>query len=136
MNDDGEPSGTAGRPIYGQLVSANITNVLVVVVRYFGGTLLGTGGLIQAYRSATSDMLSHATLISQAVLVKYRITFPYEALNAVMRILKEESLTPADPVYGTVCSMIIPVREGLAEKLAGRLTIIPGLVRDSLPTDD
>ncbi len=110
VNDDGEPSGTAGKPIYGQLLSNDLTNVLVVVVRYFGGTLLGTGGLITAYRSATSDMLQHAAIIVRLVEVKVRLNFPYDMLNPVMKILKEESLVPAEADYDSICTLIVNVR--------------------------
>jgi uncharacterized YigZ family protein len=136
MNDDGEPSGTAGKPIYGQLLSIGITHVLVVVVRYFGGVLLGTGGLIQAYRSATADMLEHAEKVTRHVETRMRITFPYESMNAVMKVLKEESVVPEDPDYQSTCAMVISVRAGIAGRLSGRLTSIPGTATESLQTGD
>jgi uncharacterized YigZ family protein len=136
VNDDGEPSGTAGRPIYGQLVSNNLTNTLVVVVRYFGGTLLGTGGLINAYRQATADMLSRAIVIERQVEARLQISFPYEALNSVMRIMKEEELLPLDPHYNTICSMYVMVQEKLLKATITRLLGIPGLVIDSLKNED
>ncbi len=87
-NDDGEPSGTAGRPILGQINSLGLTNILVVVVRYFGGILLGTGGLIVAYKEATRDALSQAEIVERDVMEQRKIAFPYEKMNEVMRTLK------------------------------------------------
>ena len=136
VNDDGEPSGTAGRPIYGQLVSNDLTNVLVVVVRYFGGTLLGTRGLINAYRSATLDMLSRAAVVTRLVEVKLRLIFPYEMLNLVMKILKDEAVSPDTPIYESTCSMVLMVREKSLNRLVGRLRTIPGLTCESLQIDD
>jgi uncharacterized YigZ family protein len=136
VNDDGEPSGTAGRPIYGQLVSNDLTNVLVVVVRYFGGTLLGTRGLINAYRSATLNMLARAAVVTQMVEVKLRLIFPYEMLNLVMKILKDEAISPDTPVYESTCSMVLMVREKSQSRLVGRLQTIPGLTCESLQIDD
>ncbi len=89
VNDDGEPSGTAGRPILGQINSRQLTNILVVVVRYFGGVLLGTGGLTVAYKEATADALEKAAIIEKAVMLKRELHFSYEKMNDVMRILKE-----------------------------------------------
>ena len=89
MSDDGEPSGTAGRPIMGQINSRGLTNVLIVVVRYFGGILLGTGGLIVAYREAASDALDHTAIVQRDVLLTRTLRFPYEEMNRVMRLLKD-----------------------------------------------
>lgn len=88
-SDDGEPSGTAGRPILGQINSKNVTDILIVVVRYFGGVLLGTGGLIVAYREAAADALANAEIVEKEVMVSCRLKFPYEKMNEVMRTLKE-----------------------------------------------
>ena len=90
MNDDGEPSGTAGKPIYGQILSYELTNVLVVVVRYFGGTKLGTSGLIHAYKTATKDAFENAEIVEQTVNDILTLTFEYGAMNDVMRIIKDE----------------------------------------------
>ncbi len=87
-NDDGEPSGTAGRPILGQINSLGLTNILVVVIRYFGGILLGTGGLIVAYKEATRDALAKAEIVEKDVMEMRKISFPYEKMNEVMRTLK------------------------------------------------
>lgn len=88
-NDDGEPSGTAGRPILGQINSLGLTNVLVVVIRYFGGILLGTGGLIVAYKEATQDALAHAEIVTRDVLLEQTLTFTYDKMSAVMRIIRD-----------------------------------------------
>jgi uncharacterized YigZ family protein len=136
INDDGEPSGTAGRPIYGQILSNNLTNILVVVVRYFGGVLLGTRGLINAYRSATSDMLSRARVVDRVAEGKLKVVFPYEALNPVMKILKEEAAVPETPIYTEMCSMYLKVRESSLNRLVGRLQVIPGLACESVQIND
>jgi uncharacterized YigZ family protein len=92
VNDDGEPSGSAGKPILGQIQSRGLSDVLVVVVRYFGGKLLGVGGLIRAYRAAASDALDHNTLIERRVFDKIKLDFRYEQMNAVMKLIKDFQL--------------------------------------------
>jgi uncharacterized YigZ family protein len=136
MNDDGEPSGTAGKPIYGQLVSHDLTNTLAVVVRYFGGTLLGTSGLINAYRSATSDMLSRANIITHYVEERYDIRFPHEKLNQVMKILKEGHIVPLQPDFDQQCAMQIAVRKSLSKKLLGVLQTIKGVAVEAIKLHD
>ena len=89
QNDDGEPSDTAGRPIYGQLLSKDVTNVLLVVIRYFGGIKLGVSGLINAYKTAAKDALDNNTIIEKTIDEKYRVTFDYTEMNSVMQILKD-----------------------------------------------
>ena len=89
MNDDGEPSGSAGRPIFGQFLSGDLSDILVVVIRYFGGTLLGVSGLIRAYRSATTDALEQAEIVERKVEQQLELHFPYADINAVMRLVKE-----------------------------------------------
>jgi uncharacterized YigZ family protein len=130
INDDGEPSGTAGKPIYGQLQSHDLTDTLVVVVRYFGGTLLGTSGLINAYRSATADMLSKATIVQKFKEDHFHLSFPYDKLNAVMKILKEQNVVPILPDIGITCSMDIKVRKSLSDRLKADLAPIPGLTME------
>ncbi len=114
FNDDGEPSGTAGKPIYNQIVANDLSDVLVVVVRYFGGTLLGTGGLINAYKSATAEMFLNASFVIKYISECYLLEFPYEKMNAVMKILKEENLIPLEPVYDESCSLKVLIRKGRA----------------------
>jgi uncharacterized YigZ family protein len=91
-NDDGEPSGTAGKPIYGQIQSFDLTNILIVVIRYFGGVKLGTGGLIQAYRSAARDSVNNGEIITKTWKAVFEIRFNYPRMNDVMRIIKDENL--------------------------------------------
>ncbi len=110
-NDDGEPSGTAGRPILGQINSFGLTNILVVVIRYFGGILLGTGGLIVAYRSATADALGNARMIERDVLHRKTLKFPYERLNEMMRLVKETGTRIIKQEYGTECTMECEIKQ-------------------------
>lgn len=127
MNDDGEPSSTAGRPIYGQLLSFNVTNVLVVVVRYFGGTKLGVSGLINAYQTATADALNNADIVEKTVNVIFDIHFGYHMLNDVMRIVKEEQPHIEDQLFDNCCNMRLNIRQKQAEILENRLSKIDGL---------
>jgi len=126
-NDDGEPSGTAGRPILGQIRSIRITNVLVVVSRYFGGTLLGVSGLINAYKSAAASALGNAEIIDHIVHESYDITFPWAAMNAVMKIIKEENIIQADHVFDLECRLTIHFRVSVKEKILARFSRIEGL---------
>ena len=91
-HDDGEPANSAGKPILGQLMARGVTNALVVVVRYFGGTLLGVGGLVQAYKHAAADALANAEKVTGVITETYRITFNYEEMNRVLKVLKEMNL--------------------------------------------
>lgn len=116
-NDDGEPSGTAGRPIHGQILSAGLTNVLVIVVRYFGGILLGTSGLIVAYKEASRDALSQAQIKECTVDNRYRIQFDYLSMNSVMKILKEYSMVPQNQQYDMACSLEVDLRLSLCDRM-------------------
>ena len=107
VNDDGEPSGTAGLPIYGQIVSRDLTDVLVVVVRYFGGTKLGVSGLIHAYRSAASDALDHSIIIEKKVFDSLKLEFTYKQMNQVMKAIKDQQLDFVDQAFDMECSMIL-----------------------------
>lgn len=104
-NDDGEPSSTAGKPILGQIHSLDLTNILVVVVRYFGGVLLGTGGLINAYRNSSRDALEKATIIKEFFYVLYDLTFPYSEMNSVMKIIKDTNAETSDQSFEINCRM-------------------------------
>ncbi|MBP5527498.1 MAG: YigZ family protein [Bacteroidales bacterium] len=110
-NDDGEPSGTGGRPIHGQLLSADLTDTLIVVVRYFGGILLGASGLANAYKTAARDAIDHATIVEKTIDVRYRLLFEYAAMNDVMRILKDYDLKPEHPDYNLDCSLEVSIRQ-------------------------
>lgn len=109
-NDDGEPSSTAGKPIYGQILSNELSDILIVVVRYFGGILLGTSGLIVAYKSAAADAIANATIIEKTATVRLRVEFDYLQMNAVMKCLKDFQLTPQNTVYDNGCSLEVDVR--------------------------
>jgi uncharacterized YigZ family protein len=117
LHDDGEPSSTAGKPILGQLVRFDVTNILLVVVRYFGGILLGTGGLINAYRSAAADALMNAEFITNIIEKKFRLKFTYNELNDVMLVIKQENLKVVNTRFELDCQLEITVRESEATRI-------------------
>ena len=127
VNDDGEPSGTAGRPILGQINSYCLTNILIVVSRYFGGTLLGVSGLINAYRTAAASAIQNAELIEKTLQEYYEITYPYISMNDVMRILKEENLGQSQQSFDLECRLLLNFRVSVREKVLNRLSRIDGL---------
>lgn len=127
-NDDGEPSGTAGKPMLGTLVSKGVTNVLLVVVRYFGGTKLGTSGLINAYREACLDALEQNEVVEKIVESRCDIQFEYPFLNDVMRVVKEENATIVSQNFDNDCTMRISIRKRDEEKLRSRLSKIERLI--------
>ncbi len=110
-NDDGEPNNSAGMPIYGQVQSFEVTNVLIVVVRYFGGVKLGVGGLINAYRTAAQMALEASDIEERTIDVHYLLTFDYKDMNKVMRVIKEKNLTIADQKLELDCRILISVRK-------------------------
>ncbi len=110
MNDDGEPSSSAGRPIYGQLLSNELSDILVVVVRYFGGIKLGVPGLIRAYKSATADAIANAEIIEKIAVEFFTITFDYLQMNDVMKVLKEMNMTTISQSFDLTCTMEVRVR--------------------------
>lgn len=121
VNDDGEPSGTAGRPILNILLSKNITNTAVVVVRYFGGTLLGVPGLINAYKSATELALNAAKIIEKTVNDVYTVAFDYHQMNEVMRIIKDENLHILEQQFDNSCSVKISIRKMQVDNVITKL---------------
>jgi uncharacterized YigZ family protein len=127
LNDDGEPSGTAGRPILNTLLSRNLTNIAVVVVRYFGGTLLGVPGLINAYRTATELALNEAALIEKTVNDVYTIAFDYLQMNDVMRIIKEGSLDVLEQQFDNTCSIKVSIRKMLVNQSIVKLQKLPSV---------
>ena len=127
-NDDGEPSGTAGRPILGQINSFELTNVLVIVVRYFGGILLGTGGLITAYKEASMDALEQANIVEQTIDEVFTVGFDYLLMNEVMRVIKEINPLVLDHSFDNMCSMKLSIRQSDAEKLKSKLGNIIGVI--------
>ena len=120
-NDDGEPSSTAGRPILGQIQSNDLTNILIVVIRYFGGTKLGVSGLINAYREAAADALCHAEVVEKTVDEQIRICFSYLVLNDVMKIVKEENPEVLERNFELQCEMLLSIRQKDMENLKERL---------------
>ncbi|HLP71708.1 MAG TPA: YigZ family protein [Bacteroidales bacterium] len=126
-NDDGEPSGTAGKPILGQINSAGLTNILIVVIRYFGGTLLGVSGLINAYRTAAADALKNAEVVTLTVQEHHEMVFPYAAMNDVMKVLKEEHVSQSGQQFGQECRILISFRLSAAERVIARLSRIEGV---------
>jgi uncharacterized YigZ family protein len=128
LSDDGEPSGSSGRPILNTLYSREITNILVVVVRYFGGTLLGIPGLISAYRAATEDALDNAEVVVKHLISVYVLTFSYVQMNDVMRIVKEMELPVMEQRFEMECKMVVEVRTTLVERFITRCEKVEGLV--------
>lgn len=120
-NDDGEPSGTAGKPILGQLLSKELTDVLVVVVRYFGGTKLGVPGLIAAYREAAAEAIAAAEVVERTVDRRIRAEFPYIAMNDVMRVVKEMQPAVRGQEFDNLCALELVIRESRADELSERL---------------
>lgn len=120
-NDDGEPSSTAGKPILGQLNRLELTDVLVVVIRYYGGVNLGTGGLIVAYRTATEDALSKAVIEEKFVEERITYRFTYPMINAVMRVVKETGARIVSQSFDNDCEIVLSIRQSLAEALQARL---------------
>lgn len=127
VNDDGEPSGTAGRPILNVLLSKNLTNVLVVVVRYFGGTLLGVPGLINAYKSATEIALAEAKVIEQTVKDVYTISFTYLQMNEVMKVIKDDQLIVLQQAFDNECTVTIAIRKMQVNQALGKFENISGV---------
>jgi len=120
-SDDGEPSGTAGRPILGQIQSFGLTNVLIVVIRYFGGILLGTGGLVVAYKAAAADALQSATILEKTVDVEFSIHFEFPFMNDVMKLVKNLDAQILSQNYDMDCNMKLRIRKRDAERLESAL---------------
>jgi uncharacterized YigZ family protein len=133
-NDDGEPSGTAGRPIYGQIQSFDLTNILIVVVRYFGGTKLGVSGLINAYKTATKEALNAATIKELTVKDVYSIRFEYPLMNDVMRVVKEDKLDVVKQDFQMSCEIIFRIRKKESNKVYDRFNKIHGVKISYLKT--
>lgn len=116
-NDDGEPSNSAGMPIYGQIQSFGVTNILVVVVRFFGGVKLGVGGLISAYRTSAQMALAEAEIIEKTIDVSFEVTFDYKNMNKVMRVIKEKNLNIVSQEMNESCKIILSTRKKNAEMI-------------------
>ncbi len=126
-NDNGEPSGTAGKPILGQINSYGLTNILIVVVRYFGGIKLGTSGLIAAYRQAAIEALENATVIEKTVDVDVSFRFEFPFMNAVMKVVKDMDVKIIVQGYDSDCTMTLRIRKGLLLQLTERLSKVESL---------
>ncbi|WP_319481249.1 YigZ family protein [uncultured Draconibacterium sp.] len=126
-NDDGEPSSTAGKPILGQLQSYEVTNILVVVVRYFGGTLLGVSGLINAYRAATVEALNNAEILSKLIEIQYELKFEYNMLNTVMNKLKQDNYDIVTTDFKESCRLIFKARKSEDERAFQSFSEIYGI---------
>lgn len=120
-NDDGEPSSTAGKPIHGQLVKAELTNTLIIVVRYYGGVNLGTSGLIVAYREAALDCINNSTIEERLVEEVIEYSFSYPAMNQVMRIVKDMEPRILEQTFDNTCTIKLSIRRSQAEELQARL---------------
>jgi len=120
-NDDGEPSSTAGKPILGQINSNELTNILIVVVRYYGGVNLGTSGLIVAYREAAADAIAHASIETRKVEDIVRYSFSYPQMNDVMRIVKDMNPRIISQTYDNTCEIVLSIRKSEADQLRSRL---------------
>ncbi len=126
VNDDGEPSGSAGRPILNMLLSQDVTNIAVIVVRYFGGALLGVPGLINAYKTATKDALDHAEIVERTVNDVYSLSFDYLAMNDVMRIVKEEDLQILKQEFDNECTLEFELRQNQVTQVVGKFEKLDG----------
>ena len=133
-NDDGEPSGTAGKPILGQIQSFDLTNIFIVVVRYFGGTKLGVGGLIDAYRTSAKEAIEAGTIIARQVKSTYTVTFGYEQMGEVMAYLKNQGLEFYQQVFESQCSLLIDIRNADGPRLENELGGIYGVEVEFLRT--
>lgn len=119
-NDDGEPSGTAGKPIHGQLLSHDLTDSLIVVIRYFGGIKLGVRGLINAYKFAAQDAIQNNTIVTKILKDQFDLTFEYPDMNDVMRIIKEENLEIISQDFQMTCTLRFSIRQKYADKVEKR----------------
>lgn len=127
INDDGEPSGTAGRPILNTLLSNDLTNVLALVVRYFGGTLLGVPGLINAYKCATMEAINQSIIIEKTIDLTFRIEFGHPVMNEVMKVIKDENLKLFNQCFDLNCRFDIAIRQSQVNQVLARLEKIEGV---------
>jgi uncharacterized YigZ family protein len=134
VNDDGEPSGSAGRPILNVLLSKEITNILVVVVRYWGGTLLGVPGLINAYKSATEEAIVNSEIIEKTVNDVYQVTFDYVQMNDVMKVVKDFDLKIRNQQFDNQCVIEIEFRQSISSQVIGRFEEIDEIEVEFLRT--
>ena len=129
-NDDGEPNNTAGKPILGQIQSNDLTNILIVVVRYFGGTLLGVSGLINAYKTSAAEVIKECKIVEKFISFNYRINFPFEHLNDVMKLLKQTDCKISAQQFDNDCEISFSIRKANAEACEEKLKKLSGLKLD------
>jgi len=127
ISDDGEPSGSAGKPIYGQILSKNLFDIMVVVIRYFGGTKLGIPGLIHAYRSATAEALHNAVVVEKIISSEYKLRFDYPMMNEVMRIIKEPGIKITEQGGDTMVDLTIKIRKSMCQLLEIKVARLKGI---------
>jgi uncharacterized YigZ family protein len=127
ISDDGEPSGSAGRPIMGQINSFELTNILIVVARYFGGKLLGVSGLINAYRSAAELAINNSEIVALIIQDYFELIFPYSSINDVMKVIKDEDISQSQQKFEIECKMTINFRSSARERILNSLSRINGL---------
>lgn len=125
--DNGEPSGTAGKPILGQIIKNDLTNILIIVVRYFGGIKLGTSGLTNAYKQATIEAIANATIEERTIDVTLNVAFEYPQMNNIMRVVKDMTPEVLKQDFGLECSLLLKIRQGEAHELKSRLEKIRGV---------
>jgi len=126
-NDDGEPSNTAGNPILGQIQSKDLTNILIVVVRYFGGTLLGVSGLINAYKTSATEVIQNSTIVEKQILFNYTINFAFEQLNDVMKLMKQLDCKITQQNFDMNCEIQFSIRKANSEQCEEKLKKVSGL---------
>ncbi len=131
-NDDGEPNHSAGDPILGQIRSADLSNILVIVVRYFGGTKLGVGGLITAYKTATAEALAIATVVEKHETTLLQVHYAYPQMNDIMSLVKEHDLAVRDQQFELDCKLTLEVRKSLEEEITNKLEEIEGVTVKTL----
>ncbi len=135
VNDDGEPSNSAGQPILGQIKASDLTNILIVVVRYFGGTLLGVGGLIRAYKTAASNAIESASIVTRTILEAYLLRYSYDQTNAVMKAIETNGIKILDQQFDEQVKLKIGIRKSIANRVILQLEIIQGLEIKYIDTD-
>ena len=135
INDDGEPSGSAGKPIHGQLLSHNLTNILVVVIRYFGGTKLGIPGLINAYKTATKEAIANTKIVRKTINDVYSLEFEYPLMNVVMRLLKDENIKQQNSKFEISCYLEIAIRQKESNRIKETMDNIHGLKAKHIRTE-
>ncbi len=127
-SDDGEPANSSGPPVFGQIRSFDLTNILIVVVRYFGGTKLGVPGLIRAYKTAAADAIEQAEIVEKTENDRIEFWFDYVAMNGVMKILKDENLVATEQEFEMTCRMVLSIRKSMTEQISQKLMKIETLV--------